>query len=93
MHWETKTIVTSFIAIFTYFVEPNLQYIHGIPVSRTCPLISLRYVVVPLHIFIKKKKISTKKALNYSSTTLTCPLYSHELSELNEINTASSYGM
>ena len=67
MHWETKKIVTSFIATFTYFVEPNLQYFHGITVSRTYPLISLRYVVVPLHIFIKN--ISTKNALNYSSTT------------------------
>ena len=67
MHWETKKIVTSFTAIFTYFVEPNLQYFHGIPVSRTYPLISLRYVVVSLHIFIKS--ISTKQALNYSSTT------------------------
>lgn len=83
--------MTSFIALFTSFVETNLQYFHGIPVSRTSPLISLRYVVVPLHIFIKN--ISSKKALNYSYTTLTCPLYRHELSELNEINTASSYGM
>ena len=64
---KPKKNVTSFIAIFTYFVEPNLQYFHGIPVSRTYPLISLRYVVVSLHIFIKS--ISTKKALNYSSTT------------------------
>ena len=61
MHWETKKIVTSFIALFTSFVEPNLQYFHGIPVSRTSPLISLRYVVVPLHIFIKN--ISTKKSI------------------------------